>query len=125
MTGAVLGGVQVSLFVAGAVLGEGQVSLFVAGAALGEPGCDLRHRHRMGISHLHSLCGCHLSILVGTLPGRPGHRGSFVPSTQFPPASHIPSNDQFAGKTGKSSTNFEAAFEAAPTTAILGSRKHG
>ena len=36
MAGAVLGEVQVSLFVAGAVLGEGQVSLFVAGAVLGE-----------------------------------------------------------------------------------------
>ena len=33
---AVLGEVQVSLFVAGAVLGEVQVSLFVAGAVLGE-----------------------------------------------------------------------------------------
>ena len=36
-----------------------------------------------------------------------------VPS--FLPASHAPSNGQFAGKAGKSSTNFEAAFEAAPT----------
>ena len=36
MAGAVLGEVQVSLFVAGAVLGEVQVSLFVAGAVLGE-----------------------------------------------------------------------------------------
>ena len=33
---AILGEGQVSLFVAGAVLGEGQVSLFVAGAVLGE-----------------------------------------------------------------------------------------
>ena len=32
MAGAVLGEVQVSVFVAGTVLGEGQVSLFVAGA---------------------------------------------------------------------------------------------
>ena len=36
MAGAVLGEVQVSLFVAGAVLGEVQVSLFVAGAVLGD-----------------------------------------------------------------------------------------
>ena len=36
MAGAVLGEVQVSLFVAGTVLGEVQVSLFVAGAAPGE-----------------------------------------------------------------------------------------
>ena len=36
MAGAVLGEVQVSLFVTGAVLGEVQVSLFVAGAVLGE-----------------------------------------------------------------------------------------
>ena len=36
MAGAVLGEVQVSLFVAGAVLGEVQVSLFVAGAVFGE-----------------------------------------------------------------------------------------
>ena len=36
MTGAVLGEVQVSLFVAGAVLGDVQVALFVAGAVLGE-----------------------------------------------------------------------------------------
>ena len=36
MTGAVLGEVQVSLFVAGALLGEVQVSLFVAGAVLGD-----------------------------------------------------------------------------------------
>ena len=34
--GAVLGEVQVLLFVVGAVFGEGQVLLFVAGAALGE-----------------------------------------------------------------------------------------
>ena len=34
--GAVLGEVQLSLFVAGAALGEVQVSLFVAGAVLGE-----------------------------------------------------------------------------------------
>ena len=36
MVGAVLGEVQVSLFVVGAVLGEVEVSLFVAGAVLGE-----------------------------------------------------------------------------------------
>ena len=36
MLGAVLGEVQVSLFVLGAVLGEAQVSLFVLGAVLGE-----------------------------------------------------------------------------------------
>ena len=36
MAGAVLGEVQVSLFVAGAVLGDVQVSLFVAGAVFGE-----------------------------------------------------------------------------------------
>ena len=36
MAGAVLGDVQVALFVAGAVLGEVVVSLFVAGAVLGE-----------------------------------------------------------------------------------------
>ena len=36
MAGAILGEVQVSLFVAGAVFGEVQVSLFVAGAILGE-----------------------------------------------------------------------------------------
>ena len=36
MAGAVLGEVQVSLFVAGAVFGEVQVSLFVAGAVLGD-----------------------------------------------------------------------------------------
>ena len=36
MAGAVLGDVQVSLFVAGAVLGEVQVSLFVVGAVLGD-----------------------------------------------------------------------------------------
>ena len=36
MAGAVLGEVQVSLFVAGAVLGEVVVSLFVAGAVFGE-----------------------------------------------------------------------------------------
>ena len=36
MTGAILGEVLVSLFVAGAVFGEGQVSLFVAGAVFGE-----------------------------------------------------------------------------------------
>ena len=36
MAGAVLGEVQVSLFVTGAVLGEVQVSLFVAGAVFGE-----------------------------------------------------------------------------------------
>ena len=36
MAGAVLGDVQVSLFVAGAVLGEVVVSLFVAGAVFGE-----------------------------------------------------------------------------------------
>ena len=36
MTGAVLGEVQVSLFVAGAVLREVLVSLFVAGAVFGE-----------------------------------------------------------------------------------------
>ena len=35
MAGAVLGEVQVSVFVAGTVLGEGQVSLFVTGAVLG------------------------------------------------------------------------------------------
>ena len=36
MAGALLGDVQVSLFVAGAVLGDVQASLFVAGAVLGE-----------------------------------------------------------------------------------------
>ena len=36
MAGAVLGEVQVSLFVAGAALGEGQVYLFVVGAVFGE-----------------------------------------------------------------------------------------
>ena len=36
MAGAVLGEVQVSVFVAGTVVGEGQMSLFVAGAVLGE-----------------------------------------------------------------------------------------
>ena len=36
MAGAVLGEVQVSVFVAGTVLGEVQVSLFVLGAVLGE-----------------------------------------------------------------------------------------
>ena len=36
MAGAVLGEVQVLLFVVGAVFGEVQVLLFVAGAALGE-----------------------------------------------------------------------------------------
>ena len=36
MAGAILGEVQVSLFVAGAVFGEVQVSIFVAGAMLGE-----------------------------------------------------------------------------------------
>ena len=36
MAGAVLGDVQVALFVAGAVLGEVVVSLFVAGAVFGE-----------------------------------------------------------------------------------------
>ena len=36
MAGAVLGDVQVALFVAGAVLGELVVSLFVAGAVFGE-----------------------------------------------------------------------------------------
>ena len=36
VVGAVVGEVQVSLFVAGAVLGEGQVSLCVVGAVLGE-----------------------------------------------------------------------------------------
>ena len=36
MAGAVLGEVQVSLFVAGAVLGDVQVALFVAGAVFGE-----------------------------------------------------------------------------------------
>ena len=36
MAGAVLGEVQVSLFVAGAVFGEVQVALFVAGAVFGE-----------------------------------------------------------------------------------------
>ena len=36
VAGAVLGEVQVSLFVAGAVLAEVQVSLFVAGAILAE-----------------------------------------------------------------------------------------
>ena len=36
VAGAVLGDVQVSLFVAGAVLGDVQASLFVAGAVLGE-----------------------------------------------------------------------------------------
>ena len=36
MAGAVLGEVQVSLFVAGAVFGEVQVALYVAGAVFGE-----------------------------------------------------------------------------------------
>ena len=36
MAGAVLGEVQVSLFVAGAVLGDVQVALFVAGAVFGD-----------------------------------------------------------------------------------------
>ena len=36
MAGALLGEVQVSLFVAGAVFGEVQVALLVAGAAFGE-----------------------------------------------------------------------------------------
>ena len=42
VAGAVLGEVEVSLFVVGAVLGEGQVSLFVAGAVLGEIWKDSR-----------------------------------------------------------------------------------
>ena len=45
MAGAVLGEVQVSLFVAGAVLAEVQVSLFVAGAVLAEVG-DVTFRGR-------------------------------------------------------------------------------
>ena len=60
MVGAVLGEVQVSLFVVGAVLGEVQVSLFVAGAVLGEIWKDSRSAK----SNLCCVAGCGLTETV-------------------------------------------------------------
>ena len=84
MAGAVLGEVQVSLFVVGAVLGEVEVSLFVAGAVLGEiwkdslsSKCCIFQYKMLVLSAKSNLCcvaGCgltgtvsdHARIMLGT-----------------------------------------------------------
>ena len=64
MAGAVLGEVEVSLFVAGAVFGEVPLSLFVAGAVLGEiwkesrsAKCCIFHK-QMRVASTKSNLGC-------------------------------------------------------------------
>ena len=80
MAGAVLGDVQVALFVAGAVLGEVVVSLFVAGAVFGESltvrlgakRCILQQKMLLGTSQSNLTCeaGCglrfHSRIMLGS-----------------------------------------------------------
>ena len=86
MVGAVLGEVQVSLFVVGAVLGEVEVSLFVGGAVLGEiwkdslsSKCCIFQYKMLVLSAKINLCcvaGCGLTgersrIMVGSCSDRP------------------------------------------------------